>query len=84
LWQNWTAAVAFLLGFLPNVPGLAASLDSKLHPNGMQDLFKIAWLYGVCYYITPKFWVTYIFIVFLDLSSILDIVGVVPGARVIF
>ncbi|KAJ7888824.1 permease for cytosine/purines, uracil, thiamine, allantoin-domain-containing protein [Mycena leptocephala] len=43
---NWTAAVAFLLGFLPNVPGLAASLDSKLHPNGMQDLFKIAWLYG--------------------------------------
>ncbi|KAJ6561882.1 permease for cytosine/purines, uracil, thiamine, allantoin-domain-containing protein [Mycena capillaripes] len=43
---NWRAAVAFFLGFAPNVPGLAASLNPALRVNGMQTLFNIAWIYG--------------------------------------
>ncbi|KAJ7830886.1 cytosine-purine permease [Mycena olivaceomarginata] len=40
------AAAAFLLGFLPNVPGLAASVNSKLQVNGFDKLYDLAWIYG--------------------------------------
>ncbi|KAJ7767127.1 cytosine-purine permease [Mycena metata] len=43
---NWRAAVAFSVGFIPTVPGLAASLTPKLHIMNMQYIFDIAWLYG--------------------------------------
>ncbi|KAJ7757715.1 permease for cytosine/purines, uracil, thiamine, allantoin-domain-containing protein [Mycena maculata] len=43
---NWRAAVAFLIGFLPNIPGLIASLNSKLEVNNILRIFDIAWIYG--------------------------------------
>ncbi|KAJ6507751.1 cytosine-purine permease [Mycena vitilis] len=43
---NWRAAVAFSLGFLPNVPGLAASLNPNIQTKGFQRLYDVAWLYG--------------------------------------
>lgn len=56
---NWRAAVALIVGFVPNLPGLAAAVNPKVHIGGAQYVYDIFYLYGfivtfVLYYILNR------------------------------
>jgi len=45
---NWRAAVAFLLSVVPNLPGMAASVNTSLLPNigGAEKIYDMFYLWG--------------------------------------
>ncbi|EPE09499.1 ncs1 allantoate transporter [Ophiostoma piceae UAMH 11346] len=43
---NWRAAVALLVGFVPNLPGLAAAVNKNVKIGGAEYLYDIFYLYG--------------------------------------
>ncbi|CAK7211020.1 hypothetical protein SCUCBS95973_000988 [Sporothrix curviconia] len=43
---NWRAAVALVVGFVPNLPGLAAAVNPNIKIGGAQYIYDIFYLYG--------------------------------------
>ncbi|CAK7216776.1 hypothetical protein SEUCBS140593_002984 [Sporothrix eucalyptigena] len=43
---NWRAAVALIVGFVPNLPGLAAAVNPKVKIGGAKYIYDIFYLYG--------------------------------------
>jgi len=45
--SNWRAAVAFLISVVPNIPGMAATVNSKLHiSEGINRVYEMYYLWG--------------------------------------
>ncbi|KAF7289577.1 F-box domain-containing protein [Mycena chlorophos] len=43
---NWRAVVAFIVGFIPTIPGLVGRLDPSLSIGGTSHIFDFGWLYA--------------------------------------
>lgn len=43
---NWRAVVAFLVSIVPNLPGMAAQVNSDLKVGGAQYIYNMFYLYG--------------------------------------
>ncbi|KAK4689323.1 nucleobase:cation symporter-1, NCS1 family, partial [Tremellales sp. Uapishka_1] len=43
---NWRAAVAFVVGFAPNIPGLVSSVNPHIHIGNARWIYAVSWLYG--------------------------------------
>ena len=43
---NWRAVVAFLIGAVPNLPGLAAAVNPSLNIGGASKIYDMFYLYG--------------------------------------
>ncbi|EHK96439.1 putative Uncharacterized permease [Glarea lozoyensis 74030] len=43
---NWRAVVAFLISIVPNLPGMAAQVNSDLKVGGAQYIYNMFYLYG--------------------------------------
>ncbi|OAA65560.1 NCS1 allantoate transporter [Niveomyces insectorum RCEF 264] len=44
--SNWRAAVALVVGFVPNLPGMAAAVNPKVKIGGASYVYDIFYLYG--------------------------------------
>ncbi len=56
---NWRAAVALLVGFVPNLPGLAAAVNTKVKIGGASYVYDMFYIYGftsafVLYYVLNR------------------------------
>jgi NCS1 family nucleobase:cation symporter-1 len=57
---NWRAAVAFLISVVPNLPGMAHSVNPKINPGGAVYIYNMFYIYGftsafVSYWLLSKF-----------------------------
>lgn len=43
---NWRAAVAFFIGLVPNLPGMAAAVNTSLDIGGASYIYDMFYLYG--------------------------------------